>query len=77
MNKQSCHVLFSCKENEALDVITTQVDQSNSWIRSDPIGILWGSDAISLPGIRSDFIGCSDPTRSDQIQYRIDSPENN
>ncbi len=33
-----------------------------------------GSEVFSLPGIRSDFIGWSDPTRSDRIQYRIDSP---
>jgi hypothetical protein len=34
------------------DGYTTQVDQSDSWIRADPIGILWKSDQIT-----SDYVG--------------------
>ena len=30
----------------------TQVDQSNSWIQSDPIGILWKSDRVTW-----DYVG--------------------
>ena len=47
----------------------------NGRISSEMLGIRPpGSETFSLPGIRSDFIGWSDPTRSYRIRHRIESP---